>query len=323
MPDIHFFAVCFYAFAISAMVVYAFATTGLRNLCLDRPNDRSSHEHPTPRCGGIGLLFGAVSAVAFLDLPATLTTIVWLAAVLFIVSLFDDFLHLPPLVRLGVHAAAALTAALVLGVSWSAWLIVVVVGLMWMSNLYNFMDGSDALAGLMGVIGFAAYAAGAFVAGDVAFAQVCACLSAATLGFLIWNWPPARIFLGDGGAIPLGFLAGALGYYGYAQSHWSIAFPLLVFLPFIADASLTLVHRAIRQRNLLQAHREHLYQRVLTVHGWTKAELAALGAVIMLLSAGCALLFARGTTLAGLVALCVALVAMGIAAVGLERKARS
>ena len=98
---------------------------------------------------------------------------------------------------------------------------------------------------------------------------------------------------------------------------------MLAFLPFIADPSLILVRRVIRQRNLLQAHREHLYQRVLTVDGWTKAELAALGAVIMLLSAGCALLFARGTTLAGLVALCVALVAMGIAALGLERKARS
>ena len=231
--------------------------------------------------------------------------------------------QLTPKTSAAVTAAAACTPRRTRGGRWSAWLIVVVVGLMWMSNLYNFMDGSDALAGLMGVIGFAAYAAGALVAGDVAFAQVCACLSAATLGFLIWNWPPARIFLGDGGAIPLGFLAGALGYYGYAQSHWSIAFPILVFLPFIADASLTLVRRAIRQHNLLQAHREHLYQRVLTVHGWTKVELAALGGVIMLLTAGCALLFARGTTLAGLVALCVALAAMGIAALGLERKARS
>jgi len=323
MPDIHFFAVCFYAFAISAMVVYAFATTALRDLCLDRPNDRSSHEHPTPRCGGVGVLIGAVSAVAFLDLPIALAIIVWLAAALFVVSLVDDFLHLPPLIRLGMHAAAALAAALVLGVSWSAWLFLVVVGIMWMTNLYNFMDGSDALAGLMGVIGFAAYAVGALVVGDVAFALVCACLSAATLGFLIWNWPPARIFLGDGGAIPLGFLAGALGYYGYAKSHWSIVFPLLVFLPFIADASLTLVHRAIRRRNLLQAHREHFYQRVLTAHGLPKVELAALSAVIMLLSAGCALIFARGPTLTGAIALSVALIAMGLAALGLERKARS
>ena len=323
MPDLHFFALCFYTFAVSAMIVYAFATTVLRNVCLDRPNDRSSHEQPIPRCGGVGVLFGAVSAVAFLPLPIPLETIVWLAAALFAVSLIDDFLHLPALVRLGAHAAAALTAALVLGVSWSAWLFVVVIGLMWMTNLYNFMDGSDALAGSMGVIGFAAYAVGAFMAGDVVLAQVCACLSAATLGFLIWNWPPARIFLGDGGAIPLGFLAGTLGYYGYAKGYWSIAFPLVVFLPFIADASLTLIHRAIRQRNLFQAHREHFYQRVLTIHGRTKAELAALGAIIMLLSAGCALIFARGTTLAGMSALLFALVAMGLAACGLERKAKS
>jgi len=323
MPDIHFFAACLYAFVVSAILVYLFAATRLRNLCLDHPNNRSSHEQPTPRCGGVGVLFGAVSAVAFLDLPAPLANIMWLAAALFAVSLFDDFLHLPPLIRLCAHAAASLTAALVLGLSWSAWLVVVTIGLMWMTNLYNFMDGSDALAGAMGVIGFAAYAVGALVAGDFAFAQVCACLSAATLGFLIWNWPPARIFLGDGGAIPLGFLAGALGYYGYAQGDWSIAFPLLVFLPFIADASVTLVHRAIRRRNLLQAHRGHFYQRVLTAHGWTKTELATLSAVVMLLSAGCALIFARGANLTGTIALTAALVTMGLAAFGLERKARS
>jgi len=323
MPDICFFAVCFYAFAVSAMIVYAFATTALRNLCLDRPNDQSIHEHPIPRCGGIGVLFGAVSAVAFLPLPTPLGTIVWLAAALFAVSLLDDFLHIPALVRLGAHAAAALTAALFIGLSLSGGLIVVVVGLMWMTNLYNFMDGSDALAGSMGVIGFATYAVGALVAGDEAFAQVCACLSTATLGFLIWNWPPARIFLGDGGAIPLGFLSGTLGYYGYAQGHWSIAFPLLVFLPFIADASLTLIHRVIRQQNLFQAHREHFYQRLLTVHGWTKTELAAFGSGVMVLSAGCALVFARGTIWVGAIALLVALIVMVLAACGLEQKAKS
>ncbi len=323
MLDICFYAACFSAFAVSAIVVYVFAATALRNFCLDRPNNRSSHDQPTPRCGGVGVVSGAVFSVAFLNLPTPLTNIVWLAVALFAVSLFDDFLHLPPIVRLGAHAAASLAAALVLGLSWSAWLVVVVIGLMWMTNLYNFMDGSDALSGSMGVIGFAAYAVGALVAGDFAFAQVCACLSAATLGFLIWNWPPARIFLGDGGAIPLGFLAGALGYYGYAQGDWSIAFPLLVFLPFIADASVTLVHRAIRRRNLLQAHRGHFYQRVLTAHGWRKTELATFSAVVMLLSAGCALIFARGANLTGIIALTAALVMMGLAAFGLERKAKS
>ncbi len=113
----------------------------------------------------------------------------------------------------------------------------------WSLNLYNFMDGNDGLAALMTVIGFASYGVvslHAAIARRLPWA-----LAAATLPVLVVNWPPARIFLGDVGAVPLGFLAAALGIGGMIDGAWPVWFPVLVFLPFVADATVTLARRAL------------------------------------------------------------------------------
>ena len=117
---------------------------------------------------------------------------------------------------------------------------------LWSLNLYNFMDGSDGLAALMGAFGFAAYAAVAQCAG--ANAALLWALAAGILPLLWANRPPARLFLGDVGAVPLGFLAAALGFGGMVGSLWPAWFPPLVFLPFIADATMTLARRVLRAR---------------------------------------------------------------------------
>ena len=143
---------------------------------------------------------------------------------------------------------------------WQA--VIVVIGIAWLTNLYNFMDGSDGLAGGMTMIGFGAYAAGSALAGQDALATVSLCIAAASAAFLVFNFHPARIFLGDVGSIPLGFLAGALGVQGWRDEAWPLWFPLLVFAPFIADASLTLVRRFARGDRVWQAHRDHYYQRM-------------------------------------------------------------
>jgi UDP-N-acetylmuramyl pentapeptide phosphotransferase/UDP-N-acetylglucosamine-1-phosphate transferase len=137
----------------------------------------------------------------------------------------------------------------------------------------------------MAVFGFGAYAIAAYVAAAPHLTAVCAALAAASAAFLTANLPPARIFMGDVGAIPLGFLAGALGLQGWRDGLWPLWFPLLVFAPFVCDATLTLLRRLWRRERVWQAHREHYYQRLVRMgfgHGGT----VRVGYTVM---AGCAL----------------------------------
>jgi UDP-N-acetylmuramyl pentapeptide phosphotransferase/UDP-N-acetylglucosamine-1-phosphate transferase len=168
---------------------------------------------------------------------------------------------------------------------------VAILAVVWMTNLFNFMDGSDGLAGGMAAIGFGTLAAAAWAAGAMPLALVCAAIASASLGFLAHNFPPARIFLGDAGSVPLGFLAGALGLYGALAAAWPLWFPLLVFSPFIVDATLTLLRRASRREPVWRAHRSHAYQR-LVLSGWTRRALA-LRAYILMAAAAASALVAR------------------------------
>jgi UDP-GlcNAc:undecaprenyl-phosphate/decaprenyl-phosphate GlcNAc-1-phosphate transferase len=129
------------------------------------------------------------------------------------------------------------------------------------------MDGSDGLAGGMAVIGFGTYAIAASIAGDTGLTVVCACIVVASLAFLRFNFHPARIFMGDVGSIPLGFLAAALGILGAQRGAWPWWFAPVVFAPFVADASVTLLRRIARGEKVWQAHRSHYYQR-LVLMGW-------------------------------------------------------
>jgi len=143
------------------------------------------------------------------------------------------------------------------------------------------------LAGGMACIGFAAYALAA-VPADHGLACAAVAIAGASAGFLMFNLHPARIFLGDAGSIPLGFLAGALGYWGWRQQIWAAWFPLMLFAPFIADASVTLLRRVARGEKFWQAHREHYYQRMVQM-GTGHARTALSWYVVMALGAGFAL----------------------------------
>jgi UDP-N-acetylmuramyl pentapeptide phosphotransferase/UDP-N-acetylglucosamine-1-phosphate transferase len=202
----------------------------------------------------------ALASAAFVS-PALRPTLL-IAAALGLVSAWDDRHGLPVLLRLAVHVAAAAGAIVVLHVDTAPWsMLVVVLLLAWAMNLYNFMDGADGLAGGMALFGFGAL--GIAATGPAPeLATVCFCVAAAAGGFLWHNFHPARVFLGDAGSIPLGFLAGCLGVAGWAQDLWPAWFPLLVFSPFIVDATLTLAARVARGERPWQAHREHIYQRM-------------------------------------------------------------
>ena len=271
------------AFLVALLVSWLLLRPAGRRIALDTPNERSLHAQPVPRTGGIAIAAGVAAACAFV-MPG-LQVLLGVAAALAAVSLADDLVGLPTLVRFALHLAAA-AAVLVLELRYTEPVLFVLflLGIAWMTNLYNFMDGSDGLAGGMAVIGFGAYGTAAVLAGAEPFAMLCASVAAAAAGFLVFNFPPARLFMGDAGSAPLGFLAAALGIYGWSRGVWPIWFPLLVFAPFVCDATLTLLRRLLRRERVWQAHREHYYQRLVRM-GYGHRGAALIEYAVM---AGCA-----------------------------------
>jgi len=266
------------AVLVSWLVCFRLARAGGR--FMDHPNERSLHEAPVPRGGGLGILAGlAVAAVLLAPLPPGMYWAVGLALALGVFSLLDDLYHLSPLVRFLVQGILA--GVLVAQETWPAhwplpgdlpwppvmgitfgWLFLV-----WMANLYNFMDGMDGFAGGMAVIGFGALAILGWMGGDLHYALLCASIAAAAAGFLWFNFPPARLFMGDVGSAALGFLAAGLLLWADCAGLFPLWVGLLVFSPFIVDATVTLLRRLLRGEKVWEAHRSHYYQRLVQM-GW-------------------------------------------------------
>ncbi|WP_425434085.1 MraY family glycosyltransferase [Paraburkholderia lycopersici] len=233
-------------------------------LATDIPNERSLHVLPTPRVGGLAIV--PVAVVLMLVAAPALWPAAAGALFLALVSQIDDRRGLSARTRFAAHLAAIIGFLLIErgALAW-LWFPVLAVAMAWLVNLYNFMDGADGLAGGMAVFGFGGYAAAALFGPhpEPQFGMAAAAVAGAALGFLVFNFSPARIFLGDAGSIPLGFLAGAFGYWGWRHDVWPIAFAPLVFAPFIADASVTLARRLLQGKKFWEAHREHYYQRMI------------------------------------------------------------
>jgi UDP-N-acetylmuramyl pentapeptide phosphotransferase/UDP-N-acetylglucosamine-1-phosphate transferase len=310
------------AFAVTLATLVALLRSRWATRVLDRPNQRSLHTTAVPRLGGLAIAAGvaAAAALAWDRLPGALQAALGLAAALAAMSWVDDVRGLPAAPRLAGHLAAAAGLAWALGVP-PGWLPVAALAIAWSANLYNFMDGADGLAGGMAATGFGAMAAGLALAGDGTVAALAAALAAAALAFLMRNAPPAAVFLGDSGSIPLGFLAAAIGAWGWRSGAWGPAFPLLAFLPFWLDASATLAMRTLRGEKPWQAHREHFYQKAVrsglghrgvALRGWALMAACACGA---LATTG------RPPAVQALI-LAVALAACALLAVAIERRHR-
>ena len=272
------------AFSLSLLILFALLKSGLaRRLALDQPNQRSLHALPIPRVGGIAIV--AAVLVSWSLQPGSGLLLALPTAVLALVSAVDDRIGLPAALRLAVHGLAALALVSDIGAG-DPWLAAgLVAGLVWMTNLYNFMDGSDGLAGGMALFGFSAYAAAAHT---VPLGAMGLATAAAAAGFLVFNFPPAKVFMGDVGSIPLGFLAASLGLLGWRQGLWPLWFPPLVFSPFVVDASVTLLRRLAGGERVWQAHREHYYQRLIRM-GWGHRRTALAEYALMAAAAGSAL----------------------------------
>jgi UDP-GlcNAc:undecaprenyl-phosphate GlcNAc-1-phosphate transferase len=291
------------AFVTTFVAVWWLTRSRLSRLALDHPNSRSLHEAPVPRTGGVGLHLGIIAAWA-LTSPQLPTQTAVAFALLILVSLLEDLYGVPIALRLVLQIVlAGALAAVTLFESYGLLAVMVgIVAITWMINLYNFMDGSDGLAGGMAAFGFTFYAIAAWFADDSAFALLILSIAASATAFLVFNFHPARIFMGDVGSVPLGFLAGAFGLVGWRQNLWPWWFPLVTFGPFIVDASVTLLRRLLRRERVWQAHRDHYYQRLVQL-GWGHRGTALAEYVLMLASGVLALAMLSASEFARMLAL--------------------
>jgi UDP-GlcNAc:undecaprenyl-phosphate GlcNAc-1-phosphate transferase len=242
------------------------------NQFLDMPNQRSLHTEATPKLGGLAIV-ASITFSAALYSPELLYLLPFLL-VLITLSFLDDLITIKPLIRLAVHFLTALIFLFILDLQSNyLFFIILLFFLVWVINLYNFMDGSDGLAAGMSIIGFSCYAVLSIIFGDLNFAIFNIIIITACSSFLFFNFPPAKIFMGDTGSIPLGFLCGSLGVIGWYKLLWPLWFPLIIFSPFIIDSSITLLKRFIKKESLTKAHRSHYYQRAILI-GYSHKQVA-------------------------------------------------
>jgi Fuc2NAc and GlcNAc transferase len=281
----------------------------IRRRVLDVPGPRSSHSVPTPRGGGIVIvlatLVSLIVAAVLEPVGFSPAVLVYLAGGMLVagVGWLDDVRSLSAGARMAAHFAAAALLLFVTG-WWSAadlplagttplgWfaLPLALVWIVGMTNAYNFMDGIDGIAGGQAVVAGTAWAAMGWVAGIPVAMWVGLAVALSSLAFLLHNWSPARIFMGDAGSGFLGFTFAALPFLMLGRTDdWLLRLPVaatLVVWPFVFDAAFTLIRRLLRGEHVFQAHRSHLYQR-LVLGGWSHAAVAAL--YIALAAAGAAL----------------------------------
>lgn len=291
-------------FLLSLMLAGFWRKMAIRRQILDRPNARSSHTQPTPRGGGIAIVISCLAGLTVLWQMGVLTTsafysLIWGGAGIAALGLIDDVVTVRAVYRL-LAQILIVTGALVLladpaslllpegpwildGWAW----VIVAAGLVWLLNLYNFMDGINGIASVQAIFAcFTLYICTTFIgSGAPLIALTCLVLAAAALGFLPWNFPKARLFMGDVGSAFLGLMLGLIALQHSATHPAALWMWLTALSPFWVDATYTLIQRARRKERLLDAHRQHAYQilsRRLKSHTKTVRWLAGLNVLWIL-----------------------------------------
>jgi UDP-N-acetylmuramyl pentapeptide phosphotransferase/UDP-N-acetylglucosamine-1-phosphate transferase len=272
-------------FALSSWLTYRFCHPGSWVYVLDHPNERSLHSRPTPRTGGIAIVVAVVTtgSVFICLIGARWQSFVWFGSAILLVatvSFLDDRRSIGVGYRMVMHTLASAVLAYsglavdsigLPGTTWTLTLamsaLVAIFYLVWMLNLFNFMDGMDGLAGGMTVIGFGTYALLGSFAGHELFAGLSLLVACAGGGFLLFNFPPARIFMGDVGSSVLGLLSGSFSLWGARDGIFPLWAAVLIFSPFIADATVTLIRRILKGEKFWKPHKTHFYQKLILA-GW-------------------------------------------------------
>jgi Fuc2NAc and GlcNAc transferase len=263
-------------------LTFALRRYALARSLMDVPNARSSHTVPTPRGGGVAIVLVFLAAISLLAFSAMLDTRVWLAlfgsgALVAVVGFLDDHNHIAARWRLLGHFAAGAWVLLWLGGMpgvlgavdelAALWWLFGLFYLVWMLNLYNFMDGIDGIASVEAICVCAGACLIYALGGHLQLMWLPALLAAAVSGFLLWNWPPAKIFMGDAGSGFLGVILAILSVQaGWVETDYFWAWVILLGV-FIVDATFTLLRRLLRGDKVYQAHRSHAYQYASRVYG--------------------------------------------------------
>ena len=286
------------ALAVVTVVTGWFASRQPGRWLVDHPDERSLHHRPTSRAGGVAILAGISAGLAILALiepPAPGSG--WILAgaiVIACVSFADDVQRVFPIIRIACHLAAAGCVVLAglsterIDLPGATFRLGPVVGtaftilfVAWFVNLYNFMDGMDGFAGGMTVVGFTALAALCAGQGAPALAAASLVVAAGALGFLAFNFPPARIFMGDLGSTLLGYASAVTMLSAQRSASVPLWIPCLAFSPFIVDATATLARQIIAGERPWHAHCGHFYQRLVRL-GWGHRKTVVLGYGLML-----------------------------------------
>jgi UDP-N-acetylmuramyl pentapeptide phosphotransferase/UDP-N-acetylglucosamine-1-phosphate transferase len=283
---------CVAAGGLSAGLTYLFTRLALATGLLDRPNARSSHERPTPRGGGLAIVLVLLLAVAALAAkgaggPAHGAWLLLGLGVIAVISGIDDVATISPRVRLLAQVLAAVVATVAAGpvrvidLGWcgtydlgpAGW-VLAVLWIVGMTNAFNFMDGIDGIAGITAAVALGVMSGGFWLGGDGYGGLLAAAVASAAVGFLVWNWQPARVFMGDVGSASLGYTIAVLPLLaGEEQRSWLLPVTVAVMWPFLLDTTLTFLRRLRNGENVLEAHRSHFYQR-LVIGGWSHATVA-------------------------------------------------
>jgi Fuc2NAc and GlcNAc transferase len=297
-----------YIAAVAVAASAAFVLTGLvlRRAPLDLPSDRSSHSVPTPRGGGVAIVVVSILGVFWAGSAQSLDHRLVLAlagggALVALVGWWDDRRGVAPRVRIVAHLAAASVGLwliggfpvlavggiqLQLGVAGD---VLALAGIVWATNLFNFMDGIDGIAGVEALMVGLGGGLMMTLHGLPGASLAPLIIGAASLGFLGWNWAPARIFMGDVGSGFLGYCFAILAIWSDQHGGPLVMSWAALAMVFILDATVTVIRRSLRREQLTEAHRSHAYQR-LVQSGWSHREVALAVLVINLVLIGVALL---------------------------------
>jgi Fuc2NAc and GlcNAc transferase len=285
----------------AAAGVAGFTRWATRARLLDVPNNRSSHLVPTPRGGGFVIVSIVAAAISWGAYRGLFNGWVPAAAAIAVAAIsgIDDVRPLPSRLRLCVHLACAAAAALaVLNVDRTTLTqVMLVLAVLWvvgLTNAFNFMDGIDGISGAQAIVSGVIVASAAAHARLPGLVLAGTAIAAASAGFLVHNWPPARVFMGDVGSTFLGFVFAVLAVQiGTVWPAGGIAIALSLW-PFVFDTTLTLVRRLVRGENIFESHRSHLYQR-LVIAGSSHAVVSAIYAVMAAIGGTVGLAWAIGT----------------------------
>jgi Fuc2NAc and GlcNAc transferase len=272
----------FYGVALTAVFLISLSISLLicqrgHSRLLDLPVARSAHLVPTPRGGGLAIVIAVLLFAGYLtwsgSVGARQFAVLLCALPVAITGFIDDLRGLPVRIRLPIHLLSAFVALTLLGPVpepfFSGWLLIpgffqsllLMLALVWLLNLYNFMDGIDSLASAQTL--FVSGAAGIMLFyQQTELAWVCAGLFAACLGFLALNLPPARLFMGDVGSTFIGFFIGLIALISHYQGTLSVWVWVLLMGGFIADTTYTLIRRIASGQRVTEAHNLHAYQHL-------------------------------------------------------------